>query len=129
MFTVKKSTTKEELQHFVTETRPKSHATDEKNGTFTDSYGLLRTAPKKLSKKNSAPPKNSAPQKTLSSYRWMQRESRSCFATSTARECTLVHDRAGTGARHEIDHDAPPQPVFSQKPAPKKKQKKRLSPL
>ena len=54
MFTVKKSATKEELQHFVTETRPKSHATDEKNGllrTLTDFYGQPQ---KKLS-----PPKNS----------------------------------------------------------------------
>ena len=41
--------------------------------------------------------------------RWMQRGARSCFATSTARKCTFVHDQAGTGARREIARDAPPQ--------------------
>ena len=40
--------------------------------------------------------------------RRMQRESRSRFATSTGRECTIVLDRPGTGARREIDRDAPP---------------------
>ena len=50
-----------------------------------------------------------------SSYRWMQRESRSRFATSTVRECTIVHDRTGTGARRKIDHDAPPPLVYPQK--------------
>ncbi len=42
-------------------------------------------------------------------YRWMQRETRSCFATSTQREYTTVFDLCGAGARREIDHDAIPQ--------------------
>ena len=42
-------------------------------------------------------------------YRWMQRATMSCFATSTQRECTTVLDLCGAGARREIDHDAPPQ--------------------
>ena len=42
-------------------------------------------------------------------YRWMQRATMSCFATSTQRECTSVLDLCGAGARREIDHDAPPQ--------------------
>ena len=42
-------------------------------------------------------------------YRWMQRATMSCFATSTLRECTTVLDLCGAGARREIDHDAPPQ--------------------
>ena len=41
--------------------------------------------------------------------RWMQRATMSCFATSTQRECTIVLDLCGAGARREIDHDAPPQ--------------------
>ena len=42
-------------------------------------------------------------------YRGMQRATMSVFATSTQREYTTVFDLCGTGARHEIDRDAPPQ--------------------
>ena len=45
-------------------------------------------------------------------YRWMQRATRSCFATSMVQECTTVLDCTSAGARHEIDHDAPPQVRF-----------------
>ena len=45
-------------------------------------------------------------------YRWMQRATRSGFATSTQREYTTVFDLCGAGARREIDHDAPPQVRF-----------------
>ena len=38
----------------------------------------------------------------------MQREARSGFATSTGKECTLVLDFPGAGARREIARDAPP---------------------
>jgi len=46
--------------------------------------------------------------KTVVCNRRMQRAARSCFATSTVRECTIVLDRTDAGARHEIDRDAPP---------------------
>ena len=36
------------------------------------------------------------------------REAMSCFAVSTARKCTSVHDRRGAAARREIDRGAPP---------------------
>ena len=48
----------------------------------------------------------------LCSNRRMQRGARSCFAPSTERECTSVHDRSSAEARREIDHDAPPRHRF-----------------
>ena len=40
------------------------------------------------------------------------RETMSRFASSTARECTFVHDRRDADARREIDHGAPPPIIF-----------------
>ena len=45
-------------------------------------------------------------------HRRMQCESRSCFAPEQRRECTTVHDRSSTEARHEIDHNAPSSEIF-----------------
>ena len=39
-------------------------------------------------------------------------EAMSCFAVSTARECTFVHDRRGAAARREIDRYSPPPVRF-----------------
>ncbi|MBQ7396688.1 MAG: hypothetical protein IJW08_11660 [Lentisphaeria bacterium] len=36
----------------------------------------------------------------------------SCFAPEQLRECTTVHDRSSTEARHEIARNAPPPVLF-----------------
>ena len=72
--------------------------------------------------RDAPPPFRFLTARTYVSYRRMQREARSGFATSTGRECTIVLDPPsprlrrdkplGAGARREIARDAPPPMVM-----------------
>ena len=83
-----------------------------------DRFGVPRLQSKAKHKGGTASKKIAAKHSVLRQFllfvcnRWMQRATRSCFATSMVQECTTVLDCTSAEARREIDHDAPPQVWF-----------------
>jgi hypothetical protein len=86
-----------------------------------DRFGVPRLQSKAKHKGGTASKKIAAKHSVLRQFllfvcnRWMQRATRSCFATSMVQECTTVLDCTSAEARREIDHDAPPQVRLSTK--------------